>query len=186
MAAGEYEIGPGAGRLLVRTYREGAAARAGHDLVIEAVDWRGRLSVPADPADADAPPAVSVRVNLGALRVREGTGGVKPLSAGDMRQIHQTMRKVLRADRDPEAVFTSRGVDVDGDTAVVEGDLALAGRTHPLRLQVRLRDDGGIEGNATVVQSRWGIKPYSGFFGALKVCDAVDVEWAVSLPPPEG
>lgn len=144
------------------------------------------MSVPGDPADPDAPPQVTVRVNLGALRVREGTGGVKPLSVGDRRQIQQTMRKVLRVDQHPEAVFTSRLVAVNGDDAVMEGDLALAGRSHPLRLVVRRREDGTLTGRATVVQSQWGIKPYSGFLGALKVRDAVDVEWAVTLAPPQG
>jgi hypothetical protein len=33
------------------------------------------------------------------------------------------------------------------------------------------------------VQSRWGIKPYSAFFGALKLRDAVDIEVEATLVP---
>jgi hypothetical protein len=34
----------------------------------------------------------------------------------------------------------------------------------------------------TVRQTDFGVKPYSGFLGALRVRDAVDVEAEVSLP----
>jgi hypothetical protein len=36
----------------------------------------------------------------------------------------------------------------------------------------------------SVVQSEHGIKPYRGFFGALKVRDAVDVDIDVDLSEP--
>lgn len=179
VAAGEYEIGPRTGRLLVRTFRQGVAARVGHDLLIEAAEWEGHVTVPADPA---AQPVVSVRVDLGALKVLEGTGGVKPLSDGDRQQILQTMHRVLRVDRQRYAAFTSTDAEVRDGSATVEGDLSLAGQTRPLSLEVRQRDDGTVVGTASLVQSRWGIKPYSGFFGALKLRDAVDVECAAALP----
>ncbi len=178
VAAGEYEIGRQDGRLLVRTARQGVAARVGHDLLIEAIEWEGHVTVPADPATQ---PTVSVRVDLGALKVLEGTGGIKPLSDGDRQQIQQTMGKVLQVDRHRYATFTSTGVEVRDDSATVEGDLTLVGQTRPLRLEVRQRDDVTVAGTASVVQSRWGIKPYSGFFGALRLRDAVDIEFTAAL-----
>ncbi|MET8247525.1 YceI family protein [Streptomyces sp. NPDC005202] len=178
VAAGEYEIGQQVGRLLVRTARQGVAARVGHDLLIEATEWEGHVTVPADPATQ---PTVSVRVDLRALKVLEGTGGVKPLSDGDKRQIQQTMDKLLQTDRHRYATFTSTGVEVHDGRATIEGDLALVGQTRPLRLEVRQRDDVTVAGTASVVQSRWGIKPYSGFFGALRLRDAVDVEFTTGL-----
>ncbi|MEU5523759.1 YceI family protein [Streptomyces sp. NPDC047860] len=178
-AAGEYTIGKQVGRLLVRTARQGVAARVGHDLLIEATEWEGHVTVPADPATQ--PTAVSVRVDLGTLKVLEGTGGVKPLSDGDRQQIQQTMHKLLRVDQHRYATFTSTSVEIHDDSATVEGDLTLVGQTRPLRLEVRQRDDGSVEGVGSVVQSRWGIKPYSGFFGALKLRDAVDIEITTGL-----
>jgi polyisoprenoid-binding protein YceI len=180
IAAGEYEIGPESGRLVIRTFREGVAAKVGHDLLIEAARWEGHVSVPTDSA---APPTAWVKVELGALKVLEGTGGVKPLSDRDKNQIQQTMHKTLRVDRHPQATFTSTGLELHDDSATVEGDLVLAGHTHPQRLEIRQRDEVTLDGTATVVQSWWGIKPYSGFLGALKLRDAVDVEFTVTLPP---
>ena len=46
----------------------------------------------------------------------------------------------------------------------------MAGATRPLTAE--LTPDGG---RATVVQSQWGIKPYRGLMGALKVRDDVEV-----------
>ena len=41
---------------------------------------------------------------------------------------------------------------------------------------------GRYRGTATVVQTALGIKPYVGFFGALKLKDEVGVEFEVNLP----
>ena len=61
LKAGEYDIDSSNGRLLLRTFRRGLAAKAGHDLLIEASAWHGHVSVPDNPATR---PAVSVEVDL--------------------------------------------------------------------------------------------------------------------------
>jgi hypothetical protein len=40
-----------------------------------------------------------------------------------------------------------------------------------------------LRATAEVVQSQWGIKPYSALFGALKLRDAVDIEVEAALVP---
>jgi hypothetical protein len=180
IAEGDYDIGPPASRLLLRTYRQGLAARAGHDLLIEARDWRGHVHVPGGLGDSSAV-SVSVEVDLRQLEVLEGTGGVKPLTDSDRREIKKTMQGPLRIAEHPVATFRSSSVHATGDEAMVEGELAIAGETHPLRLQVNDAGGGTVSGRAEIVQTRWGIKPYSGFFGALKLRDAVDVELTVDL-----
>jgi polyisoprenoid-binding protein YceI len=172
ITAGEYEIGPHVGRLTLRTYRLGMAARVGHDLLIEAARWEGHVTVPENSA---ARAKVSVRVDLSALEVVEGTGGVKPLSDGDKQQIQKTMSKMLQVGRHRHATFTSTVVEIHDRSGIVEGDLTLAGQVHPLRLEM------AQQSNASVLQSRWGIKPYSGFLGALKLRDAVDIEFTAAL-----
>jgi hypothetical protein len=44
---------------------------------------------------------------------------------------------------------------------------------------------GRYRGTGTVVQSAFGIKPYVGFFGALKLRDEVGVEFEVDLAQAE-
>ncbi len=48
----------------------------------------------------------------------------------------------------------------------------------PVRSSFELEsgDDGQLSATATVTQSKWGIKPYSALFGALKVADDLQVQ----------
>src|SRR5215472_294170 len=177
---GRHQLGPDHGRIILRTSRDGLAATAGHDLTIEATRWSGVLTVNEDLSPAD----LNVHIDMGALMVREGTGGVKPLSDRDRREIAVTARKTLGADRYPEAVLAAStfapaaGAGASGE---ITGTLTLHGETRPLRLQVSQTGPDRYHAEATVVQSEYGIKPYSGFLGALRVRDAVQVTVDVDL-----
>lgn len=181
--AGRYRVGADRDRLTLRTAREGMAASVGHDLTIEVTHWQGELAV----ADDGQPVSLDVRIDLTSLAVREGTGGVKPLTDRDRRDIASNARKTLGADRHPEAVFGDATFEPGTDGGgVISGTLSLAGRSGPVRLQVTESGAGRFHTTGAVVQSAFGIKPYSGFFGALKVRDTVTVEVDVDLSPPAG
>ena len=150
--------GPDTGSLEVHTYREGVAAKVGHDLVIEVTKWAasddgGALELTADPRS---------------LVVREGRRGVKPLTDKDRKSI----RKTIESDILGAQEIAFRSTSVDG--ADVRGDLTIAGRTQPVEFDLR-REGGRVRATVPVVQTRWGIKPYRGFMGALKVRDDVEV-----------
>ena len=179
--SGTYELGPGDGRVLVKTGREGLAARAGHDLTLEITRWSARLTVP-DPDDLAAA-TVTAELDLGSLTVREGSGGAKPLTDRDRRDIEAQARKILGEPR--QATFTSAKVippaaEAAADGAV-EGTLTLHGATQPLRLQVTSLAAGRYRGAATIRQTDFGITPYSGFFGTLKLKNEISVEFEVSI-----
>jgi polyisoprenoid-binding protein YceI len=174
---GRHRLGPSGGRLTLRTYRSGLAAQAGHDLTIEITQWSGELD-----GDDGAPDRLEARINLDSLVIREGAGGLKPLTDRDRREIALTARKQLQADRYPEATFTAAQFapdDTGGGT--IDGTLVLHGQSRPLTLTVSKAGEGRYRATATVVQSEFGIKPYSGMFGALKLRDAVDVEVDIGL-----
>jgi polyisoprenoid-binding protein YceI len=179
-SAGMHKIGPPNGHLILRTFREGVAALAGHDLIIEVTRWQGTITIPDAP---DSQPRLAVEVDLRSLQVREGHGGAKPLTDSDRREIEKTIAKLLRTGDHPQALFASTTVRVDGDKATVDGELTLLGVTHALRLTAQATDDRVVMviGNTSVQQSLWGIRPYRGFMGALKVRDTVEVEAAVTL-----
>jgi polyisoprenoid-binding protein YceI len=172
---GTHELGPGDGRLLLRTGRSGLGRRAGHDLTIEASRWRASVTV-RDPLEESSGEVV---VEVGGLEVREGTGGVKPLSDQDRRDIGDNLRKVLETRRYPEIVFTATAVAPDAGE--IEGDLTIMGRTKPVRVRAEI-DGDVVRGGVTVQQTRWGIKPFSAFFGALRLADDVEVEFELRLP----
>jgi polyisoprenoid-binding protein YceI len=160
-----YTLGPEDGILSVHTSRTGAVAKAGHDLVIHVTEWSATL-------DTDAPSLV-LDADATSLRVREGTGGMKPLDEDDLANIEQTIDDEVLLKRD--IGFRSTAVTADGDRLSVTGDLTLFGTARPLSFELALTD-GRVRGAAIVKQTEWGMKPYTALFGALKVADEVRVE----------
>jgi polyisoprenoid-binding protein YceI len=176
--AGRHQFGTDKGRITLRTFRDGLAAQAGHDLTIDAVRWSGQLDVAEDLA----PASLTVKIDLGALVVRDGTGGIKPLTDRDKREISVTARKVLVADRYPEATFSTTSFEpgaAGGGT--ITGTLALAGKSKPQHLAVSQPSPGHYVAKATIRQTDFGLKPYSAFLGSLKVADQVEVEIELDL-----
>jgi polyisoprenoid-binding protein YceI len=176
--AGRHLLGTDRGRIVLHTFREGMAAQAGHDLIIEAGRWSGELTLNDDLSTAD----LAVQIDMNSLIVREGTGGLKPLTDRDRREIAVTARKTLGSDRHPEASFAAGKFEPGANGGgTITGTLTLAGAARPLRLQVTTTGPDRYRATASVVQSEYGIKPYRGFMGALKVRDAVDVEVDLDL-----
>jgi hypothetical protein len=179
--AGTYELGPGSGRILVKTGREGLAARVGHDLTLEITVWSARVTVPADGGVAAA--VVTAELDLGSLTVRAGTGGAKPLTDRDRRDIQGSARKILGATA--AATFASSRVIPSSvgpsSGGTMEGTLTLNGTSRPVRLQVTSPAPGQYRGSTPIRQTDFGITPYSGFFGALKLRDEVTVEFEVTI-----
>src|SRR5579859_4178234 len=176
---GNYRLGPDNGRLVLKTGRQGLAAMAGHDLTLEVTRWSAQVDVPGDDITSAT---VKAELDLGSLEVREGSGGAKPLSDRDRGDIRKTMNGILGRG---SATFRSTRVVPAGAGGGLEGTLTLAGKTEPVRLQMSEPAPGHYRGTATVIQSAFGIKPYVGFFGALKLKDEVTVEVDVTLPAPD-
>jgi len=181
VSAGRHKLGPDRGQIILHTFRDGLAATAGHDLTIEATRWSGELDINDDLS----PAGLDVRIDMGALTVRNGTGGIKPLTDRDRREIAVTARKVLAADRYPEAVFSTSTFTATGGGGEISGTFTLRGTAKPLRMRVTETGPGRYHAEATVVQSDYGIKPYTAFLGALRVRDAVDVAIDMDLSEPD-
>ena len=167
-----YTLGPEDGILAVRTSRTGAIAKAGHDLLMHVTEWSATL-------DTGEAPSLTLDADATSLRVREGTGGIKPLGEDDLTNIETTIDDEVLRKRD--IAFRSTSVQLDGDTVAVAGDLTLLGTTRPLAFELALVD-GRVTGAAVVKQTEWGMKPYTALFGTLKVADEVRVEIDAGLP----
>jgi polyisoprenoid-binding protein YceI len=179
LGAGRHHFDTQRGRIVLKTFRDGFAAQAGHDLTIEVSRWSGDLTV----GEARDPQDLSVRIDLSSLVVREGTGGLKPLTDRDRREILTTTRRVLSAGRHPEATFSAGRFEPGADGGgVVAGTLTLAGQSRPVRLHVRMTGPGQYRATSSVRQTEYGIKPYTAFLGALRVRDTIDVEIDLDLP----
>jgi polyisoprenoid-binding protein YceI len=177
-STGTYRLGPDAGRVVIKTTRVGLAARVGHDLTLDVTRWSADITVPGDDLSAAT---VTAELDLSSLVVAAGTGGARPLTDSDRRDIESTMRKILGPGAQAAAAFRSTRVIPSSVGGAIEGTLTLNGRSQPVRLQLTSPAPDRYRGTVTVVQSAFGIKPYSGFFGALKLRDEVAAEFEVDL-----
>lgn len=173
---GVYELGPDNGRLLVRTGRDGLAVKAGRCLTLEPTSWSGAARI-GDAGNS----AVEVRVAVDSLEVRETSGGARRLSDYDHIVIKKNLREILRADRYATIIFMSDTVSGTPEDFTIEGDLTVMGRAERLTVRAAAPDGHLVRGGATVTQSRWGIEPFSAFFGALKIADDVRVDFELAL-----
>ena len=178
--SGNFRLGPDTGRVVIKTGRAGLAARAGHDLTIEVTRWSAQVEVPAESDGGQSAATVSAELDLGSLEVREGTGGAMPLTDRDRREIKKQMGGILRGGT---ATFASSRI-IPSPPAI-EGTVTLNGKSQPARLQLTESGSGRYRGSATLAQTGFGIKPYTGFFGALKLRDEVVVEFELDLSKAE-
>ena len=154
------------------------AARVGHDLVLDVTRWEATVDIAADPAGS----AVELSADPRSIEVREGLRGVKPLTGKDRVEILRNIdEKVLGGQ---PITFRSSAVSLtDGDTRlVVEGELTMSGSTRSITARLDVGGDGRVSGTIPLLQSDWGIKPYRGLMGALKVRDELEIVVAARLP----
>ena len=124
---GTYKFGPHNASLYVETGRSGAAAKAGHDLIIDVTSWEATLDV----GDSSS---LSLSADPSSLRVREGKGGMQPLKDDDKEDIHKTIDKDVLKKKD--ITFTSSSVESAGDGLKISGDLELGGKSKPVTFDV--------------------------------------------------
>jgi adhesin HecA-like repeat protein len=163
--SGTHKIGPSNGSLTIKTGKEGAAAKMGHDLVLGVNSWEATV-------EGGDSPSISLTADPGSVEVIEGSGGAKPLSDKDKADIKKSIgNKVLGSD---QITFTSSSVDDNGGTITAQGDLSIAGKSSSV--SVPLSASGGkLSGSITINQDDFGIKQFSAMMGALKVQKQVEV-----------
>jgi polyisoprenoid-binding protein YceI len=170
---GTHKIGPDNGTLTIKTGREGAAAKAGHDLTLEATSWEGTLELGDNPS-------VKLTIDPASIEVRQGEGGAKPLDEGDKDDIKKSMKKdVLGSD---QISFESSDVQVDNGSMKVSGNLSVAGNSDSIDVPLTVGDDGTVHCSVKLSQSQFGIKQFKALMGALKVKDTVEVQIEAKLP----
>lgn len=152
----------------VFTRREGLLSRAGHDLRLraEAIDaWIDGAGVHARIAADRVRPICALRGDSDAYGV---------LGDADLRRIASNLHgEVLQARRWPQIAFDAPMPAADATW--VQGQLTLRGMARPLRIYLERRDRA-LHAHAVVVQSAFGIEPYSTMMGAIRVADEVEVQ----------
>ena len=176
LRAGTHRVGRANGTLQVRTYRAGVAQKAGHGLIIDVGPWEAAAEVREDGTLS----AVQLNADPRSLQVREGLRGMKPLTDKDRADTRNTIDERILLGR--RIAFGSTSVETRNGGLTVRGELELAGMSQPVSFELDTAADGRVRGTLPITQSEWGIKPYRGLMGALKVRDTVEVVLGVALP----
>ena len=164
---GTHNIGPSNGSLKVKTGKEGAAAKAGHNLVLGVNSWEATI-------EGGDSPSIQLTADPSSLEVIEGSGGAKPLDDGDKADIKKSISdKVLGSSK-----ITFQSSEVTDSQA--KGDLSIAGNSEVVTVPLNVSGDK-ISGSYTLSQKDFGIKQFKALMGALKVSDQVTVEFEGSL-----
>ena len=173
-------------RGLIEALSERHVVRATH--VTGTMGWD-----PADPTGC----AIDVQVAVDSLRVDDpddrrmaGLEGV--LEDGDRSDVRAALlgEGLLDAAAHPQITFTSSACAITGATATVQGILTINGQTDEVLVPVLLdAQPSQVQaiGSLPILQSRFGIEPFSALLGAISVEDAVRLHFTlVAVTQPGG
>lgn len=155
--------------LEVRTTKAGLLGFAGHEHVIAARAFSGRVVVyPDQPAASH----VAVSIATDSLAV------LTPPDTAEIRKVTQAMREdVLDVKGYPEITLASQAVAWAGDTVRMDAALTIKGHTRVIPLVVRLvmaADTMRANTTFSIKQTDFGIRPYRGGpGGTVRVADRV-------------
>jgi len=180
-SAATFKIDPSRSVLVVQIFRDGVAAKLGHDHVVQATTFSG--SVTYDSA-APALSSVAAEVQTATLKVddaqtRRRFGLEGQPSTSDVAEIDKSMKAdgQLDASRFPTITFASTTITPESpERYVVTGQLTIRGVTRDVRFPANAMLEGNIlraTATLTFAQSAFGYKPYSALLGAIKNRDAV-------------
>jgi polyisoprenoid-binding protein YceI len=166
-----YTVDPTKSRFTVRAFATGLLSGLGHDPVIAARDFSGRIDF---APDALVESSMTLVVRADSLAVQND------VSDKDRREIERTMKDVvLQVQQFPEIIFESRQVSGMrmGESlyvAKIEGDLTLHGVTRRLTITAQVvpgEDAVRAYGEFLLKQTDFAIKLVSVVGGAMKVKD---------------
>jgi polyisoprenoid-binding protein YceI len=150
----------------------------GHRLTIAMKSWQAGVQW----ADGQ-PVAAHLAVDVDALEVSHGEGGLTALSGPEKALARSNALKSLDAGRFPEINFHAYDIEQTDDGYRLSGTLDIHGTSRPRVVDLRVEDLGGawrLSCEADVRQTEFGVKPYSMLMGAMKVVDTVTVAFTAT------
>jgi len=187
-----YRIDPDRSIVTLRVYRAGRLARLGHNHVITSANETGYAWTSGAPATS----GFEMRIAVADLVVDDpvARAAAGPEFPGELTQAARegTRSNMLRAEvldgaRHPQIVVGADSVGGTWDRPSVAARVTLRGVTRSMDVPLAVvRDDESIvaRGVFRVLQSDFGITPFSIGGGAIAVADAVDVSFEIRAVRP--
>ncbi len=175
-----WSLDASSGELLIRTGVAGPAAKTGHRLTIAMTSWQATVNW-----NGKEPSAVDLTVAVDSLEVLKGEGGVTPLLGPEMGIIRSNALKSLDAKKFPQIRFTASDIATSPGGYRLSGTVEIHGKSRPHTVDLTVEDQGeqwAMSAQTTVIQSDFGVKPYSLLMGAVKVADEVTIDFQAAHP----
>jgi len=178
--AAVYAIDPATSLLLVHVGKAGRMAQLGHEHAVVSTDLQGFIALAVDPEASRADifmPLVSLAVDDPEYRSRLALE--TEISEADRAGTYTNMRKTLDAESFPWVHATAKYASLPSQPPEISLSITLHGVAIEYLVPVRIEitpERLTARGELVVVQSDFGLTPYSAVGGLLKVADALQVE----------
>lgn len=181
-----YRIDPRASDIRIFVFRGGPAARFGHNHILTAPRFEGRVLLPKEGVDHVRFDLVfrldQLEIDPPALVDRVGEGFATVLSADSLAGVraHMLGERNMQADRYP--LVRIRSLQVEGETPAFAArvEVEMHGRRRDLWLPLQVRISPGqiaVDGRMILRQTDFDITPYAVLGGLLAVRDPVLIEF---------
>lgn len=182
-----YQVVPADTRVYARVFRGGRLEKLGHNHIVVFNDVQGYVSVPGEqePALFDlAVAAADVSIDPPDLRRAQGPGFEAEISDRARAGTRENMlgESILDAAAYPFVMISSTSVDGSLDAPRITMTVAIRNQTRPVTVPVSLTRDNGrlvAEGEFEILQTDFGIEPFSALGGALKVKDRIELVFTI-------
>jgi polyisoprenoid-binding protein YceI len=175
-----YRVDPERSLVVIEVRKGGSLARLGHDHVVASHGVEGYAAPEENRADLHVA-LDDLVVDEPALRAEAGFD-TQP-SESDIAGTRANMReKVLETQKFPYALIAVRGVEKRERGVRLHLTLTLRGVTRELEAPAQLDLEGGelaVSGRLSLLQSDFGIAPFSVLGGAIQVQDRVELRFKI-------
>jgi polyisoprenoid-binding protein YceI len=186
-----YRVDPDGSAVTLRVYRAGRLAALGHNHVITSTAETGRVWTTGEPEGSGFEvrvPVAGLVVDDPAARAAAGADfpGEVPDAARDGTRRNMLRAEVLDGEHFPEIVVSADALGGSWAQPVVAARVTLRGMTRSIGIPLAIEWESRAltaRGNFRILQSDFGITPFSVGGGAIAVADAVDVAFEIRAVP---
>ena len=183
----EYALDDTESLLYVQVFKDESALGSGfaHNHVMRASNWDGIISYNADDLSTCyfdfIVPVADLKVDEDAMRSYVGYGDTLSTSDRNTIREHMLASDQLDGNNHPFITFVSTQCSFDSqNTLRVTGEMTLVGTTKTIDLLMDFVIDGDrlySEGRFDFSHSDFDMTPYSGFWGAVRNAEELEIHW---------
>jgi polyisoprenoid-binding protein YceI len=185
--ARRFEVAPDRSLITILVYRAGALASAGHNHVVASHEVRGAIAFTPDVSRSQFTlrmPVDTLTVDEPELRREAGAefAAAIPPSAQDATRRNLLGAAVLDAERFPEVLVQAVGIEPAAGGALATVRITLRGETRAISVPCRYEQKGEellADGEFRLLQSAFGITPFTTLLGAMRVQDEITVRFRI-------